>query len=182
MIARLVGSNAFQLALGLCGVAFLLTRWVNAHGGPTAVWERFGLFAPAVSVPVQAFVAVTPFPSDVLCVANGTVYGFWRGAFFSWIGWYIAALVEFGIGRRARVDFPVDDWLARLPECLQRFPVAHPAFLIGARFVPWAGGHISTLVPGATGVGAGRFAWCAAIAIIPPSILMAGLGAGLLAL
>ena len=181
MIHRILRSNVLYLVVGLCVIAFWLTRWLESLGGPTAVWERFGLVAPAVSIPVHAIVAVTPFPSDVLSVANGTVYGFWLGALFSWIGWYIAAFIEFHIGRRARADFPIDDWLARLPERLQRLPIAHPAFLIGSRWVPYAGGHISTLVPGAMGVGAGRFAWCAAIAIAPPSFLMAGIGAGLLA-
>ena len=61
---------------------------------------------------LQAIVAVTPFPSDVLCVANGTVYGLWLGAFLSWVGWYLAALIEFGIGRRARSDFSIEDGLA----------------------------------------------------------------------
>ena len=181
VIRRILRSNVLYLLVGLCVIGFWLTAWVDALGGPTAVRERFGLFAPAVSIPVHAIVAVTPFPSDVLCVANGTVYGFWLGAVFSWVGWYVAALIEFGIGRRARTDFPIEEWLTRLPRRLRRFPVAHPVFLIGSRYVPWAGGHISTLIPGAVGVAVGRFAWCAAIAIIPPSMLMAGIGAGLLA-
>ena len=180
VVRGVLRSNLFWLVFGLCAVAFGLTRWIESLGGPAAVWDRFGLIAPAVSIPVQAIVAVTPFPSDVLCIANGTVYGFWLGALFSWMGWYIAAFIEFHIGRRARADFPIDEWLARLPEHLQRFPVAHPVFLIGSRYVPYAGGHISTLVPGAMGVTARRFAWCAAVAIAPPSFLMAGIGARLL--
>jgi len=182
MILKILRSNVFWLVVGLCAIALGLTRWVESLGGPAALWDRFGLIAPAVSIPVHAIVAVTPFPSDVLAVANGTVYGFWFGALFSWAGWYLAAFIEFHIGSRARVDFPIEDWLARLPERLQRLPVAHPLFLIGSRFVPWAGGHISTLVPGAMGVPIPRFAWCTAVAIAPPSLIMAGIGAGLLAL
>jgi uncharacterized membrane protein YdjX (TVP38/TMEM64 family) len=180
-MGRLFRSQVFYLVIGLCLVAFGLTRWVEYIGGPSSVWERFGLIAPAISVPVHAVVAVTPFPSDVLSVANGTVYGLWLGSFFSWLGWYIAAFIEFQIGRRARTDFPIEDWVGRLPKRLRQFPVDHPAFLIGSRFVPWAGGHISTLVPGAMNVDARRFAWCAAVAIAPPSFLMAAIGAGLLA-
>jgi uncharacterized membrane protein YdjX (TVP38/TMEM64 family) len=175
-------SRALYLVAGLCLVAFGLTRWVESLGGPAGIWERFGLVAPAVSVPVHAIVAVTPFPSDVVAIGNGTIYGFWLGSVLSWFGWYIAAFIEFQIGRRADRDFDIGAWIARAPASLRRFPVGHPAFLIGSRLIPWAGGHISTLLPGAMGVPLGRFAWCAALAIVPPAMLMSGIGAGLLQL
>ena len=182
MLRRILGSSAFQLVVGLCFIGFFVSRWVEGMGGPAAVWERFGLLAPAVSVPVQVLVAVTPFPSDLLCIANGTIYGLWWGALLSWIGWYLAAWIEFGIGRRARSELPIAEWTAQLPRRLRTLPVGHPAFLIGSRFVPWAGGHISTLMPGAVGVPSRRFAWCAAVAILPPSVITAAVGAGLLSI
>ena len=70
--------------------------------------------------------------------------------------------------------------LARSPERLRRFPVGHPFFIIGARYVPYAGGHLSTLLPGALRVDLVRFAWCTAIAIVPSSLVVAAVGAGLL--
>jgi uncharacterized membrane protein YdjX (TVP38/TMEM64 family) len=175
-------SSTFYLVLGVCFVAFWLTRWVESIGGPEGVWERFGLLAPAITIPVHAIVGVTPFPSDVIAIANGTIYGFSLGVVLSWLGWYLAAFIEFQIGRRAAADFNVSEWLARSPEFLRRFPVGHPAFIIGSRLIPWAGGHVSTLLPGAMGVPLGRFAWCTAIGIIPPALIMSGIGAGLLQL
>jgi uncharacterized membrane protein YdjX (TVP38/TMEM64 family) len=163
-------------------VAFWLTRWVESIGGPAGVWERFGLVAPAISVPVHSIVAVTPFPSDLIGIANGTIYGFWLGTLLSWLGWYIAAFIEFQIGRRAGRDFDVSGWVARSPGFIRRFPVGHPAFIIGSRWVPWAGGHVSTLLPGAMEVPLGRFAWCSAIAIVPSAMVASGIGAGLLQL
>ncbi len=181
-IRRVLKSRALYLVAGLCLVAFGLTRWVESLGGPEGIWERFGLVAPAVSVPVHAIVAVTPFPSDVLSVGNGTIYGFWLGSALSWLGWYIGAFIEFQVGRRANRDFDISAWLSRAPAVLRRFPVGHPVFLIGSRLIPWAGGHISTLLPGAMGVPLRRFAWCAALAIVPPAMVMSGIGAGLLRL
>jgi uncharacterized membrane protein YdjX (TVP38/TMEM64 family) len=177
-----LGSSALYLILGLCVAAFWLTRWVDSLGGPAGIWERFGLLAPAISVPVHAIVGVTPFPSDVIAIANGTVYGFWLGCVLSWLGWYLTAFIEFQIGRRSNRDFDVSAWLSRAPAAIRRFPVGHPAFIIGSRLVPWAGGHISTLLPGAMGVPLGRFAWCSALGIVPPAMVMAGIGAGLLKL
>ena len=89
---------------------------------------------------------------------------------------------RFFLGRRLRGDFDLEPQLQRLPRFLRRFPVDHPAFLILARQVPWAGGHLTTLVPGAMGVPFLRNAWCNAIGIVPAAILTAGAGAGLLAL
>ncbi len=77
MIHRIVTSRAVYLILGIVLVGFLLTRWVEALGGPAEVWERFGWIAPAITVPLHMVVAITPFPSDLMGVANGTVYGFW---------------------------------------------------------------------------------------------------------
>ncbi len=181
-LRKVVRSQAVYLILGIVLVGLLLRRWVEALGGPAEVWERFGWIAPAITVPLHTVVAITPFPSDLMGVANGTVYGFWGGFMLSWLGWYLASFIQYGIGWRVRKDFDLERWLARAPARLRRFPVGHPVFLIGARFVPYAGGHLATLLPGAMGVALGRFAWCTAVALVPTSLLMAGIGAGLLLL
>jgi uncharacterized membrane protein YdjX (TVP38/TMEM64 family) len=182
MIKRLFRSKTFYLIIGFCMAGFWLMHWVNAMGGPAIILERFGWAAPAVSIVIHAIVTMTPFPTDILAIANGSLYGFWLGAAVSWAGWYIDALIKFYIGRSASEDFPVDQWMARLPARLQRFPVDHPVFLIGTRLVPYAGGFISTFIPGALGVRWSRFVWCAALAIVPPALLMAAIGAGLLSM
>ncbi len=182
MLRRLVTSQTLYIVLGVVLVGVVLMRWVDALGGPAGVWERFGLLAPAISVPLHAVLAVTPFPSDVMGVANGAVYGFWGGALLSWAGWFAASFVQYGIGQRVQKDFDVAGWMARSPTRLRRFPVSHPVFLIGARYVPYAGGHLATLLPGALGVQLRRFAWCTAVALVPQSLVMAGIGAGLMLL
>jgi uncharacterized membrane protein YdjX (TVP38/TMEM64 family) len=126
--------------------------------------------------------AITPFPSDVIAIANGALYGFARGAALSWLAWWIAALAQFGLARWVRRDLDLERHRDRLPRWLQRFPVDHPLFLIGGRLVPWIGGHVTTLLPGAAGVAPSRFAWCSAIAIVPGSIVMPAIGAGIMKL
>ncbi len=172
--------RAVVLIVGIVLIGFLLVEWVEALGGPAAVWERFGIFAPVVSVPLHIFIAVTPLPSDLIGVANGAVYGFWGGFLLSWVGWFLASFVQYAIGRHVRQNFDVEGWLARSPAQLRRFPVEHPLFIIGARYVPYAGGHLATLLPGVLGVELVRFAWCTAIAIVPSSLVVAAVGAGLL--
>ncbi len=159
-----------------------LAIWVSSMGGPEVFRERYGLVAPLVTIPVHAIVAVTPFPSDVITIANGALYGFWAGAGLSWIGWWIGALAEYWLARQARRDFALDERLARLPRWLRRLPADHPLFIIGSRQVPWLGGHVSALLPGVYGVSPMRYVWCSAIAMIPGSLVMAGIGAGLISL
>ncbi len=181
-VRRVLTSKAVYAVLGLSALAFVLLRWGDALGGPLGLWERFGWWAPAVTVPLHALVAVTPFPSDVVAMSNGAVYGFRLGAALSWLGWFAASFVQYAIGRRAGRDFDVEGWLARSPDRLKRFPVDHPLFLILARFVPYVGGHLATLVPGAVAVPLWRYAWCTAVALVPQSLVMAGVGAGVMLL
>lgn len=170
----------FALALLVAG--FALARWVDRIGGPAAVRARFGAAAPLLTGGVQIAVTPTPFPTDILCIAHGTLYGFWPGAGLNWLAWWLAALLEYGLGRRARRDFDLERHRARLPRWLRAFPADHPVYLIGARQIPWAGGHLTTFVPGALGVPFRRHAWCAALAILPGAFIWAALGAGLLRL
>jgi uncharacterized membrane protein YdjX (TVP38/TMEM64 family) len=119
-----------------------------------------------------------PLPGDVVAIANGSLYGIALATALNWLGWYVAAFVQFSIGRRAARDFDLGEHLDRLPGFLRRFPVEHPAYLLIARLLPWAGGHVTTWIPGAAGVRVWRFAWCTAVAIVPASIGFSVVGAG----
>lgn len=54
--------------------------------------------------------------------------------------------------------------------------------LIGARKIPSIGVHITSFVPGASGVSPRRSVWRSAIAVIPGCIVMAAIGARLIKL
>ena len=179
---RMIRSWALYGFLGITVVGFGLVRWGGVSGEPGVLLERFGLLAPLITVLVHAVIAVTPFPSDVPAIANGALYGFWTGTLLSWIGWFAASFVQYAIGRKANREFEIGPWLSRAPAWLRQFPVAHPVFLIGARFLPYVGGHLATIVPGAMGVPLYRFAWCSALAILPQAMVMSGVGAGLVGL
>lgn len=176
---RVVASGAFRASVLILLVALPALWWVDSIGGPRAFRAHYGRVAPALIVPVHVAVASLPVPTDVICVANGALFGFWAGAVLSWLGWYGAALVKFSLGRRARLDFDIESGMKKMPRFLQRFPVGHPAFLIGSRMIPGVGGSVSTYLPGAAGVPLSRHLWCSAIAIIPGALLTAGVGAGL---
>ena len=176
---RLLRSPAVWILVCVSIAGVFLFDWIDANGGPGSVRERFGALAPIVTVSVHIILALTPFPSDAVAIANGVLYGFWLGVGLSWLGWGLAGVAEFALGRRARRDFCLDTALTKAPAWIRQFPVSHPVYLLASRQIPWLGGHVATFVPGAAGVSWRRFLWCSAIAIIPSAILMTGIGAGL---
>lgn len=181
-LLRMICAPSVWMIVGFLVAGYLLVHWIASMGGPQVFMERYGKTAPLVTVPTHIIVAVTPFPSDAIAIANGSLYGILLGVVLNWSGWWTAALIEFQLGRRASKDFHWEGQRDRLPRWLRRLPIEHPLFLIGARQIPWLGGHVTTFLPGATGVSWRRFLWCAAVGIVPSSILMACIGAGLVQL
>ena len=178
-LVRVFTSLTVYLIAGLLVASVFLWNWMMSIGGPEAFREAFGWFAPAITIPIHIVLAITPFPSDLMTIANGAVYGFSYGVLLSWFAWWLAAMLEFGLGYRARKDFDLERAMGKAPGWVQAIPVDHPIFLIGLRQIPWLGGHLTAFVPGAAGVKFSRYIWCSAIAVIPGSIVMAGIGAGL---
>jgi len=176
----LLRSRSLQLALGLVLVGATVAYAAQNLGGATLIGTRLGWWAPAATVPLHVLVSLSPMPSDPIVIANGALYGPWLGALLGWCGWYLAAWIRFGIGRRAGRELPIEQWWRRLPSWLQRLPAGHPGVLILSRYIPGVGGELSTLVPGARGVAPWRFAWCTAIAIAPYALALAVFGTALI--
>ncbi len=173
-----IRSRGVQLLVGTVVFAYLLLRGLYEMGGPAAVEARFGWATAGVLIPVQALVAVSPMPGELVALANSAVYGFWLGFVFNWIGWMLAAFLEYGLFHRLARDFDADRAFARLPEWLRRFPVEHPLFQIVGRFLPY-GGHLVGVSSGAFRVPLWRYGWCAALGLVPGALLISALANGL---
>jgi len=176
MLGRALRSRTLWSVLGALAAGVAAAHWIDSIGGPAALWARFGWWAPTLTVGLHALVSLSPLPSDPIAIANGALYGTWIGAGVGFGGWYLAAWIRFWVGRQAGRDLPIDAWWSRLPPQLQQLPVGHPAFLMLSRYIPYVGGEIATLVPGARGVPTWRFAWCTALAIAPYALGLALLG------
>ncbi len=176
---RLVRSLRFWFASAVVLFCLAAAYWILQNDLLVQARTALGPFAPLITVPIHIVVSLTPFPSDVITIANGAIYGFVLGASLSWIGWWLAALIAFAIGRLLATEVDFDEQMAKMPDWIRRFPVGHPVFLIFGRQIPWAGGHLTTWLPGALGVPFRRFLWCSAIAVIPGAITLSGVGAGI---
>ena len=157
-----------------------LALWMRSYGGAELMREQLGPLAALVIVPLQAVIAVSPFPSEVIALVTCTFYGFWGGALLVWSAWFVAAFLQYELVRRTARDFDFEHARRRFPKRLRELPVSHPTFLIVGRWLPY-GGHVVNSLAGAYGVPLTRHGWCAAVSLVPPSLFISGIANGLLA-
>jgi uncharacterized membrane protein YdjX (TVP38/TMEM64 family) len=179
LLRRLLTWRNAALLAAFVGSAVAVQWGVDAIGGPRAI-GAWGWYAPLVSAALHAPIAASPLPSEPFALSHGPLYGFWLGALVGWAGWFVGSAIEYAVLRRLRsTSFP--ELAFTRPRWLARFPVAHPAFLIGVRQVP-AGFDIVNVSAALAGVPLARFLWCSAIAQIPSALLISAAGLGLVAL
>ncbi len=178
---RAVRSKGVRLIFLLLVLGALFVYLLKSLGGPEAIRDRMGYSAAALIVPIQAVVAVSPFPSEIVAIGTTAIYGFWFGAVIAWLGWFVAAFLQYYVARRTARDFDFERARSRLPKWISRFPVEHPAFLILARLVPW-GPHLVNSAAGVYGISLKRHGWCAAVSIVPQALFISAVGNGLFGL
>jgi uncharacterized membrane protein YdjX (TVP38/TMEM64 family) len=150
--------------------------WLEEAGVMSALRERGGAPAAVGLTLFHAAVAVSPAPGEPVAIANSTLYGFGWGVLMNWTGWMIAAVVEFGLLRRAVQSLAANNSSTWAPRWLRRLPAGHPLFLIAGRWVPF-GGHVVNAAAAAKAT-LWRHLWCAAIGIVPVAILFSALANG----
>lgn len=166
--------------MGALALGFLVVAWVHREGGPEGIRARYGLLAPALWMPLQVVVHVTPVGDFVpWAVLNGSMFGLWLGALATWLSWLGSASVQYAIGRRTARDLGWEARTVRLPEWLRRLPLGHPVFLIVARWFPLMAGPIN-VAAGAARVPFARLLWCTAVGTGPQALVLSAIGVGLL--
>ena len=125
---------------------------------------RIGVLGPLISITLQTAFGASPIPTEALTMLNGAMFGPIKGALYSWIGYMLASVIEYYMGKRIRRASDFDGRQIKLPFGLGRFPVDSPWVLILARIVPGYGPKVVGIVGGMYHVPLWRFIWTAAIA------------------
>jgi uncharacterized membrane protein YdjX (TVP38/TMEM64 family) len=149
------------LSIGLSAAAAVYVA--NHVAALESLIARIGILGPLISVTLQTVFGASPIPTEPLTMINGAVFGPLRGAFYSWIGYMLASVIEYFIGTRIGHASDFEDRRERLPFRLARFPADSPWFLILARIVPGYGPKMVGIVGGMYHVPLWRFIWTAAI-------------------
>jgi len=180
-IRSLLTSRLFLMLMAVFVAGYFANRFLTSLGGPEKVMEVYGIWAPIVTIAVFAILNLSYFPVDLMAVANGAIYGVPLGATLTWIARMIVAVVEYYVGKQGARDLDLDIKLGKIP-WLNKFPVSHPLFLIGVRYVPYGGGHLANLVAGSRHVPWRRHLWTAAIAVALAAAVEAMVGAAIISL
>ena len=180
-IRSLLTSRFFLMLVAVFVAGYFTNRFLTSIGGAHKVMEIYGVWAPIVTVAVFVILNLSYFPVDLMAVANGAIYGVYLGATLTWIARMIVAVIEYRMGKQGARDLDLDVKLRKIP-WLAKFPVSHPLFLIGVRYVPYGGGHLANLVAGSRHVPLGRHLWTAAIAVALAAAVEAMMGAAIISL
>jgi uncharacterized membrane protein YdjX (TVP38/TMEM64 family) len=165
------------LSIGLStAAAVYIASHVNAL---ESLMIRIGFLGPLISIVLQTILGASPIPTEPLTMINGAVFGPLAGAFYSWVGYMLASMIEYFIGARIGVTTNFDDQREKLPFGLGRFPVDSAWFLLAARMVPGYGSKMVGIMGGMYRVPLWRFIWTSAIPHAIGALAAAFVGVGL---
>ncbi len=137
-------------------------------------WGPWGALGSIGLMILHSFV---PFPSEVLAIANGMIYGPLMGTALTWTGAMLGAYLAFGLARILGQPF-----VRRMvsSEKLARFDTwSHTKggiALLASRLVPVIAFNLINYVAGLTSISWWTFTWATGLGILPLSILMAVFG------
>ena len=170
------GLRTLALIAALLVAGYWTWRWLSMAGGPSGLADRFGPWAPLVSVPAHIVLSAAPFPSEVIGVANGSIYGLWAGTLYGWISWWSGGMIIYALARRGANDH--DSQTQMLPKWFRRFPAGHPVVLILGRQLPFSF-HAINVMAAVGGVSLRRQILLSAISNLIYAFLSAAAGVGL---
>ncbi len=138
---------------------------------------QWGLWAPVTSILITVMNTFLPFPTDPIIVANGAVFGFWKGLLVSVIGAMASACLAFGIAR-----------LAGRAVALRVVPASALTWVDHAvtqggwgavlllQFIPLLPYSLLNFALGLTSLRWATFLWVTVLSILPTDIVLVALG------
>jgi len=187
---RSVVSDRAQLIAGLAsvllGVAVIfvvpeLRHCVNLvlHGEFTRLREyiqSLGAGGVALLLGLMVLHAIVFYPSEIATTTAGWVYGFWGGLAIAVVGWLLAAMLSFALGRALGGPLLrrlLGDRFGALEQAMERGGVS---LLISGRLIPVVPFALLGYVAGATRVNPWRFAWTSVVGYLPLTVAVTYLG------
>lgn len=191
MTLRDYGRLARRPLLIIGGVVALgfLASWVLGWFGidltaadvPTLVRElrSWGAWSALASILLMLVHSVVPFPSELIVIANGMIFGPLLGTAITWTGAMLGAVTAYAAAR----------YWGRSPEPIVQdgaiwSRIAHaagnPVTLLAVRLMPMISFNLINYALGMLGVGWWRFLWTTAVGILPATIGLSYFGQAVL--
>lgn len=176
---------AALLALGGGLLVWWLWPYVRALDVENAVamirsWGAWGMLG---SIGVMVAHSFLPFPSEIIAIANGMVFGPLWGSVITWVGAMLGASAAFALARVLGRPF-----VLRMLPARHRRQLAYwsrerggMALLIG-RLIPVIAFNLINYAAALTEISWWTFLWATGIGILPLTILLNVLGDGMLSM
>jgi uncharacterized membrane protein YdjX (TVP38/TMEM64 family) len=176
---RFVAALILVAAVGVLGWRF----WPLMSGAQSAILDvenmirSWGAWGVAGSIGLMIAHSFLPFPSEIVALANGMLYGPLWGAVITWIGAMLGASAAFAAGRI--LGQPV---LRRLlsprgQAGLARWSRKHGGLaLLVARLIPVIAFNLVNYAAALTEISWWTFLWATGLGILPLTIVLAVLG------
>ena len=139
--------------------------------------NSLGPWGPVSSVSLMVLHSFVPFPSELLTLANGMVYGPFWGVVITWIGAMLGAFASFGLTKyfgRPFVETKVSP--TQLKKLDQWFEHKGVWPLLLSRLIPLISFNLINYGAGMTNVSWWNFAWTTGVGILPITIIMVIMG------
>ena len=182
---KIVAAGA--IALVLVAVVAGPARTSLFHGAALLVSGRLGQFqqylqslgawAPAASIALMVIEALVPMPVAIIMVANGLVFGLWRGTLVSLVGGLLGASVAYIIGRylgRGLVERMLSTSSLRTADRLMA-TYGGWALVVG-RWIPGIPGDPMSYAAGLTRTSAPLFLLLTTAGLLPAALVTAYVG------
>ena len=174
-VARSLSIGSLIIFLLLIGIYLYFL-----HTGSAKVWleSHFGVFGILLGILIQTVVNVIPVPGEFVSLFLIEIYGAVAGGFYSWIGGILGAVLAYHLSRwlaRPLIESLANPYLIKIDCWLQKQGVMG---LLILRFVPLVPYHFINYTAGILGVNRRVFIWTTALGILPYTISVSSLFAG----
>jgi uncharacterized membrane protein YdjX (TVP38/TMEM64 family) len=174
--------------VALLVVALIALLWWLPDGGITGSVEdakklilSWGSWGVAGSVGLMVVHSFLPFPSEIIALANGMVYGPLWGSVITWTGAMIGASIAFGLARSLGQQFVMrmlsDNRKRQLATWSRE--QGGPVLLV-ARLIPVIAFNLINYAAAFTHISWWTFVWATGLGILPLTILLSVLGENVL--
>ena len=135
----------------------------------------WGMWSAAASMALMVLHSFVPIPAEVIAVANGMMFGPWRGTLVTWSGAMLGAISAFAVarwlGRPAVRRFVAEERRAGIEAWTRR-----PGSLLLLRLIPVVSFNLVNFAAGLAGTSWWNFLWTTALGILPLTVVSVVLG------
>jgi uncharacterized membrane protein YdjX (TVP38/TMEM64 family) len=155
----------------------------NTMEGVVAQIRAWGPWAALGSIVLMVVHSFLPFPSEIITLANGMVFGPFWGSIITWVGAMLGAISTFGLVRLLGRPFVYrmlsESQLNRLSDWSSR--QGGIALLIG-RLIPIVAFNLLNYAAAMTHISWWTYIWATGLGILPMTILLNVFGASVLSM